>query len=187
MTVEDAGASGEVEAVVALGANLGDRTATLDAAVAELGGLPETSLMVASRWHDSVALTPEGPDPEKPPYLNGVAVLRTRLAPHALLHELRRLELAHGRDRSAAAPRWGDRTLDLDLIVHGDARLETPELTLPHPRAHERDFVLRPWLEVRPDAVLPGQGAVAQLLARLATGSESTVEPATAPETGGRP
>ena len=171
------GAGGEVEAVVALGANLGDRAATLDAAVAQLHRLPETSLVVGSRWHDSVALTPEGLDPDKPPYLNGVAVLRTRLQPHALLHELRRLELAHGRDRSTAAPRWGDRTLDLDLIVHGDARLETPELTLPHPRAHERDFVLRPWLEVRPDAVLPGRGQVAELLARATAAGASTVEP----------
>ena len=162
MTVDaarDVGDDGEgeedaetVEAVVALGANLGDRAAT-------------------SRWHDSVALTPEGLDPDKPPYLNGVVVLRTRLAPHALLHELRRLERAHGRDRSATAPRWGDRTLDLDLIVHGDARLESSELTLPHPRAHERDFVLRPWLEVRPDAVLPRQGAVADLLVRVTAAS----------------
>lgn len=186
----DAGQAGDdaehVEAVVALGANLGDRAATLDAAVAELGGLPGTALVVASRWHDSVALTPEGFDPGKPPYLNGVAVLRTRLRPHDLLQELRRLELAHGRDRSATAPRWGDRTLDLDLIVHGDTRLETPELTLPHPRAHERDFVLRPWLEVRPDAVLPGQGAVAELLARVASGSEKTVEPATTSGPGSR-
>ncbi|MER3386356.1 MAG: 2-amino-4-hydroxy-6-hydroxymethyldihydropteridine diphosphokinase [Microcella pacifica] len=175
-----------VEAVVALGANLGDRAATLDVAVAELDGLPDTALVVASRWHDSVALTPEGLNPDKPPYLNGVVVLRTRLAPHALLHKLRRVERAHGRDRSGTAPRWGDRTLDLDLVVHGDARLETSELTLPHPRAHERDFVLRPWLEVRPDAVVPGQGAVAELLARVTAAGESTVEPATAPETEGR-
>lgn len=181
MTVDEArdvGGDGEgaedgetVEAVVALGANLGDRAATLDAAVAELDGLPDTELVVASRWHDSVALTPEGLDPDKPAYLNGVAVLCTRLAPHALLRELRRLERAHGRDRSATAPRWGDRTLDLDIIVHGDTRLETSELTLPHPRAHERDFVLRPWLEVRPDAVLPGVGPIAELLARVTAAS----------------
>ncbi|QOD93510.1 2-amino-4-hydroxy-6-hydroxymethyldihydropteridine diphosphokinase [Chryseoglobus sp. 28M-23] len=178
--------AGQVEAVVALGANLGNRAGTLDAAVAELDQLPDTALVVASRWHDSVALTPEGLDPDKPPYLNGVAVLRTRLQAHALLNELRRIELAHGRDRSAAAPRWGDRTLDLDLIVHGDARFETPELTLPHPRAHERDFVLRPWLEVRPDAVVPGQGAVAELLARVTADRGATGEPAAAPEVGGR-
>lgn len=165
-----------VEAVVALGANLGDRTATLDAAVVELDRLPGTAVVAASRWHDSVALTPEGPDPDKPAYLNGVTVLRTSLDPLALLHELRRIELEHGRDRTAAAPRWGDRTLDLDLIVHGDERLESPQLTVPHPRAHERDFVLRPWLEVRRDAVLPGRGPIAELLAGLTAAGESTVE-----------
>jgi 2-amino-4-hydroxy-6-hydroxymethyldihydropteridine diphosphokinase len=153
-----------VEAVVALGANLGDRVATLDAAAAELSALPATELLAVSRWHDSVALTPRGLDPDKPAYLNGVAILSTRLGPHELLHELRRLELAHGRDRSANAERWGDRTLDLDLIVHGEVRLTTERLTLPHPRAHERDFVLRPWLEVRPRAEIDGRGAVTVLL-----------------------
>ena len=71
------------------------------------------------------------------------------------------------------ALRAGDRTLDLDIIVHGDTRLETSELTLPHPRAHERDFVLRPWFEVRPDAVLPGHGAIAELLARVTAAGEA--------------
>ncbi|MER3390592.1 MAG: 2-amino-4-hydroxy-6-hydroxymethyldihydropteridine diphosphokinase [Microcella sp.] len=174
-----------VDAVVALGANLGERAATLDTAVTELDRLPGTAVVGASRWHESVALTAEGLDLDKPAYLNGVTVLSTRLDPQALLRELRRIELAHGRDRSAAAPRWGDRTLDLDLIVHGDARLETPQLTLPHPRAHERDFVLRPWLEVRPEAVLPGRGPVAELLANLTESAVPAEQSAPSPPAGG--
>ena len=169
-----------VDAVVALGANLGDRGPTLDAAVAAMDALAGTQVVAVSRWHESVALTLSGPSTDKPAYLNGVAVLRTELSPRTLLRELRRIELAHGRDRSEHAERWGDRTLDLDLIVHGEARLSTEDLTLPHPRAHERDFVLRPWAEVRPDAVLDGYGAVADLLALLDSGPEPEPAPAAA-------
>jgi 2-amino-4-hydroxy-6-hydroxymethyldihydropteridine diphosphokinase len=81
-----------------------------------------------------------------------------------LLSLLHRIEVAHGRERRE---RWGDRTLDLDLIAYGDVISDTPELTLPHPRAAERDFVLGPWLAVDPDAVLPGRGRVADLLEDL--------------------
>ena len=161
------GAIFATDAIVALGANLGDRATTLDAAIAALAALPETRVLAVSRWHESVAHTPQGLDPDKPAYLNGVAHLATQRDPHSLLHELRRIEIDHGRDRSSGAERWGDRTLDLDLIVHGTVRLDTPELTLPHPRAHERDFVLRPWLEVQPQAVLDGHGPIVGILAQL--------------------
>lgn len=154
-------------AVVALGSNLGDRSGTLDAAVADLRALPRTRVVAVSPWHDSVALTPSGPDPDAPGYLNGVALLDTALTPHELLAHLLRIELAHGRDRRLGAPRWSDRTLDLDVISMGSLVLDDDALTLPHPRAHERDFVLRPWLEVDPAARIPGRGLVVDLVRAL--------------------
>jgi 2-amino-4-hydroxy-6-hydroxymethyldihydropteridine diphosphokinase len=151
-------------AVIALGSNLGDRAATLDSAVAALATLPESSLIAVSSWHGTVAMTLEGPDPDRPAYLNGVAVLQTHLDPYTLLDALRSIESANGRER---AERWGDRTLDLDLIAFDALEIDSPVLQIPHPRAHERDFVLAPWLEVQPDAELVGHGPIAELLTAL--------------------
>ncbi|WP_345801234.1 2-amino-4-hydroxy-6-hydroxymethyldihydropteridine diphosphokinase [Microbacterium sp. AZCO] len=153
-----------VRAVVALGANLGDRVATLRAAVADLQRLPLTAEVVAAPTIESVALKPDGPDASAPAYLNTVALVTTRLAPSVLLSYLHAIEARHGRVREE---RWGDRTLDLDLIAYGDARSDAPGLVLPHPRAAERDFVLAPWLSLDPDAELPGHGRVDALLRRL--------------------
>lgn len=161
-------------AVVALGANLGDRAATLAAALAALDRLPLTAVLAAAEPLETVALTLTGPDADAPAYLNSVALLETRLAPSVLLASLHAIEQRHGRPaRSAAAPRWQDRTLDLDLIAHGDTVSADPMLTLPHPRAVEREFVLAPWLTVDPDAVLPGAGRVDDLLAHLRSGGAS--------------
>lgn len=151
-------------AVIALGSNLGDRAATLESAVAALAALPESSVEAVSSWHGTVAMTLDGPDPDRPGYLNGVAVLHTRLDPYSLLDELRAIESAHGRERTE---HWGDRTLDLDLIAFDALEIDSPVLQIPHPRAHERDFVLAPWLEVQPDAELVGHGPIAALLAAL--------------------
>lgn len=153
-----------VTAVVALGANLGDRAATLAAAGRELERLPLTDRVVCSSAHESVAVTLDGPDAEAPAYLNAVALVTTRLAPSVLLGFLHAIEERHGRVRRE---RWGDRTLDLDLVAYGDVVSDDPRLTIPHPRAAERDFVLSPWLEVDPDAELPRAGRVDALLARL--------------------
>lgn len=153
-----------VTAVVALGSNLGDRVTTLDQAIDELRRLPLVDDVRASAPVESVAVKPEGPDADAPAYLNAVAILTTRLAPSVLLGFLHAIEDRHGRERTE---RWGDRTLDLDLIAYGDVRSDDPELTIPHPRAAERDFVLVPWLSIAPDAVLPGAGRVEDLLARL--------------------
>ncbi len=153
-----------VEAVVALGANLGDREATMAAAVEELGRLPLVDAVRASAPIESVAVTLEGPDAGAPAYLNAVAILTTRLAPSVLLGYLHAIEERHGRERRV---RWGDRTLDLDLIAYADVVSDGPALLLPHPRAAERDFVLAPWLELDPDATLPGVGRVDAALARL--------------------
>ncbi len=150
--------------VIALGTNLGDRDRTLDDAVEALRRLPGLSVAAASAIHETVAVTEHGPDPDRPRYGNRVVSGRTSLAPEALLDALLRIERVFGRVRTE---RWGDRTLDLDLIVQGDRTIDRPGLLLPHPRAHERTFVLAPWLEVDPDAVLPGRGRVRHLLAAL--------------------
>lgn len=154
-------------AVVAIGANLGDTTGTIHAAVRELGELPLTGRVVCSDPVESVAVTVDGPDPTKPGYLNAVALVDTRIAPSILLAELHRIEARHGRVRRE---RWGDRTLDLDLIAYGDVSSDDPRLTLPHPHAHERDFVLAPWYGVDPRAILPGRGAVGDLLRAVREG-----------------
>jgi 2-amino-4-hydroxy-6-hydroxymethyldihydropteridine diphosphokinase len=156
-----------VEAVVALGANLGDRARTIAEAVAALGHLPLVDDVRASEPIESVALKPEGPDAAAPGYLNAVALVTTRLAPSVLLGFLHAIEERHGRERRE---RWGDRTLDLDLIAYGDVVSDDPALLLPHPRAAERDFVLGPWLQLDPEATLPGTGRVAAALARLRDG-----------------
>lgn len=164
---EDAPRSGEhtaVTAVVALGTNLGDRRAMLDAAVAELHRLPLTEDVRVADPIESVAVTQDGPDENAPAYLNSVALLRTQLAPSVLLGLLHTIEARHGRVRRE---RWGDRTLDLDLIAYGDLISDDPHLLVPHPRAAERDFVLQPWLLLDADAVVPGVGRVDELLARL--------------------
>jgi 2-amino-4-hydroxy-6-hydroxymethyldihydropteridine diphosphokinase len=154
----------EMPAVIALGANQGDRAATLHDAVRELADADGVELVAISSLHETVALRPDGPDPDAPAYLNAVALIRTTLTPRALLDLLHVIESDHGRVR---AERWGDRTLDLDIVDFAGMQSDRGDLTLPHPRAAERDFVLRPWLEVDPDAVLAGHGRVADLLAGL--------------------
>ncbi|HVX08029.1 2-amino-4-hydroxy-6-hydroxymethyldihydropteridine diphosphokinase [Humibacter sp.] len=151
-------------AVVAFGSNLGDREATIRAALDDLASTPEVRVDAVSPLIETAALRLDGVDEDAPRYLNGVALVSTALDPHALLDELQRIEDANGRVR---LERWGDRTLDLDLIAMGDRRIEDDRLTLPHPRAAERGFVLAPWLDVDPDAELPGLGRVDALLAGL--------------------
>ena len=153
-----------VAAVVALGANLGRRAETLAAAVEELSRLALTSDVCVSEPIETVAVTLDGEDEDAPRYLNAVALLQTRLAPAELLASLHRIEARHGRVRRE---RWDDRTLDLDLIVYGDERIDRDDLVVPHPRAHEREFVLAPWAQVDPDAEIPGRGRVTDLLRGL--------------------
>lgn len=150
--------------LLAFGANLGDRGETIRAAQAELAAAPGLHRFEASPLRETIALTTEGPDPDAPRYLNGVARADTTLPPHELLDLLQAVESAHGRERHA---RWGDRTLDIDLILYGGRVIKDDRLTVPHPRAHERDFVLSPWLDLEPGAVLMGHGRVADLLARI--------------------
>ncbi|HEX4232927.1 MAG TPA: 2-amino-4-hydroxy-6-hydroxymethyldihydropteridine diphosphokinase [Caldimonas sp.] len=148
-------AGSPVDAYVGLGSNLGDRAAEIERALAELAALPATTLLARSSLYRSAPVDAGGDD-----YLNAVAQLRTTLAPLALLHALHVIEQAHGRQRPFAnAPR----TLDLDLLLHGDAVLAGDALTLPHPRLHERAFVLVPLAEIAPALVIPGRGSIAAL------------------------
>lgn len=160
-----------VPAVVALGANLGDRRATLERA---RRALAERVLTAGLAVSDLVETDPVG-GPEQPDFLNAVAVGLTRLSPTALLRTLHEIEAESGRVREI---RWGPRTLDLDLIQYGDPATGTDvlssseRLTLPHPRAHERGFVLVPWLQADPDAVLridDRPQRVAELVAQVDT------------------
>ncbi|MER7448284.1 2-amino-4-hydroxy-6-hydroxymethyldihydropteridine diphosphokinase [Microbacterium sp. NPDC097977] len=154
----------EAVAVVAFGANLGDREATIRAAADRIARLPLVSGVRLSPLFETVALRLDGPDPEAPGYVNAVALVTTRLAPSILLGMLHAVEDEHGRERHE---RWGDRTLDLDLIAYGDESADDERLQLPHPRAAERLFVLEPWLALDPDAELPGRGRVADLVTSL--------------------
>ena len=147
-------------AFIALGANLGDARAALDAAFVALATLPETRLRAASSIYRSAPIDSSGPD-----YLNAVALLDTALTADALLAELQRIEAGHGRERPY---RNAPRTLDLDLLLYGDERIATPALTVPQPRLHERAFVLLPLAEVAPERVVPGRGRVDALVAGVA-------------------
>lgn len=160
--------------VIALGANLGDRGSALRAAAAAIAAVPGVRPVASSHEVESVAATPDGPDPSRPRYRNAVVVVDTDLSPQTLLDALHGIEDDHGRTREV---RWGDRTLDLDVVAVDDLRLDTPTLTVPHPRAAERDFVLAPWADADPDAMLPGHGPVAALLAALGDTTERIDEP----------
>jgi 2-amino-4-hydroxy-6-hydroxymethyldihydropteridine diphosphokinase len=146
-------------AYVGLGANLGDALGALRAAVAALAGLPGTRRAAVSSLYRSAPIDSSGPD-----YLNAVAALDTMLDPHQLLAALQAIELDHGRERPY---RNAPRTLDLDLLLHGDAVIATPTLTLPHPRLHERAFVLVPLAEIAPGLVVPGVGTIEAVLLRV--------------------
>lgn len=152
----------ELPAVLSLGSNLGDRQATLLAAATEIAAIPGVTLTGVSSIVESGALKPNGIDATAPKYLNAVVAIRTALSPERLLEETAKIERAHGRVRSEA---WGDRTLDIDIVAVGNLRMKTETVTIPHPRAAERAFVLVPWLELQPEARLPGYGRVAELVA----------------------
>jgi 2-amino-4-hydroxy-6-hydroxymethyldihydropteridine diphosphokinase len=148
-------------AVVALGSNLRPRRATLLAAVDELGALPGTRVLAVSGLCETAPVDCAG---DAPAFVNGACLLETALGPRALLDALLAIERRHGRVRGEDVPRHAPRTLDLDLILHGESVVDEPGLTLPHPRAHERLFVLEPAAEVAPALVHPVLGAtLAQL------------------------
>lgn len=156
--------------VIAFGSNQGDREATLRAAVRDLSAIDGVTVTAVSALVESHAVKLAGVDETAPSYLNGVVLAQTTLTPERLLDELQRIELEHGRVR---LERWGDRTLDLDLVAVVEAdgtwvQRSSERLVLPHPRASERAFVLAPWAQLDADAEIPGHGRITELLAPIA-------------------
>ena len=151
-----------VRAFVGLGSNLGERRETLRAAIGRLRGLAEVDVKGVSTFRDTEPVDYL----DQPRFLNGAVEIETELSARALLGALLELERAFGRDRATALPH-GQRTLDLDLLLYGDATIDEPLLRVPHPRLHERRFVLEPLAELDPDLEVPGQGSVQTLLSRL--------------------
>ena len=149
-------------AFVGIGSNLGDRASALEQALDAIGALPATTVTRVSsiRETDAVGLV------DQPRFLNGAVELETGLAPEALLAALLAAEQALGRDRRGVA-QGGPRTIDLDLLLYDGRRIRRSELEIPHPRLHERRFVLEPLAELDPSLEVPGKGAVQTLLARL--------------------
>lgn len=151
-----------ITAYIALGANLGDRAASLRRAIEVLGSGSDVRVTRVSSFLENPAV---GGPADAPPFLNAVAEVRTRLSPALLLARLLETEQAMGRVRRE---RWGPRTIDLDLLMYSDLVLSTDELTLPHPRLHERRFVLAPLAEIAPDLVHPTlRKSVRELLDQL--------------------
>lgn len=152
-------------AVLALGSNLGDRLGMLQGALDALGKMPGVDVVAVSGVYETA---PVGGPPGQDPYLNAVILVDTRLSASVLLERCLAVEGALGRHRTE---RWGPRTLDIDVITYDDQVSADEALTLPHPRAYERAFVLVPWLSVDQGATLPGRGRVAELAAARRTDS----------------
>jgi 2-amino-4-hydroxy-6-hydroxymethyldihydropteridine diphosphokinase len=146
-------------AFVALGSNLAHPRRQIARAVAALARLPRTRIAALS---PNYMTAPLACDVDQPDYVNAVVALRTSLGPRALLAHLQAIERAQGRERGPASPRNAPRTLDLDLLLFGRRLVRLPQLTIPHPRMHERAFVLTPLFDIAPAVAIPGRG-----LARL--------------------
>lgn len=151
-----------VQAAIGLGGNVGDSITRLRAAMDALDTLPGCRVTARSPLYR----TPAWGVTEQEDFINAVVLLQTGLLPLALLDSMLKIERAHGRNRSTET-RWGPRTLDLDLLLYGDAQLDLPGLQVPHPQMHRRAFVLVPLLAVDADAVIPGIGSAQAMLAQL--------------------
>jgi 2-amino-4-hydroxy-6-hydroxymethyldihydropteridine diphosphokinase len=167
-----AGPARPARVVLALGSNLGDRMANLQSAVDALSGPPGLEFLAVSPVYETAPVC----GPSQPDFLNAVLVASTLLPPRAVLNRCQGAEAARHRDRVVT---WGPRTLDVDVIAYDDVISDDPVLTLPHPRAHERAFVLAPWHDVDPGAQLPGRGKVADLLGAVTSATSAAgAEPA---------
>jgi 2-amino-4-hydroxy-6-hydroxymethyldihydropteridine diphosphokinase len=148
-------------AVLSVGSNLGDRQANLHGALTSLADTPDVYVVDASPVYET---TPVGARKGSDDFLNAVLIIDTTLSADTLLDRARAVEQAYGRERREPK---SPRTLDIDLIVLGDKRLDSDELRLPHPRAHERAFVLQPWYDIDPEGEIPGEGRIEDLLGKL--------------------
>lgn len=147
-----------MKAVLSLGSNLGNSAEILSSAAEALNEVSE--VIALSSFYQT---RPVG-GPPQPDFINAVVIIETNLEPEELLLVAQAIEGAHGRERNENSVKWGPRFLDIDLIKCDEMLINSPDLTIPHPRAHEREFVLRPWNEIDPAATLPGFGAISQLL-----------------------
>lgn len=148
-------------AYVALGSNLDDPSAQIRAALLRLQTLEATRLVSTSRLYRSAPLGPQ----DQPEFVNAVVGLLTHLEPRELLVRLKQVEADMGRE--VPVRRWGPRRIDLDLLVYGTQRIDEPDLIVPHPGVPERNFVLYPLRDIAPDLIVPGQGSVTSLAARV--------------------
>lgn len=157
-----------IRACIGLGANIGRPAEAVQAAIAAMGELPESRVLAASRLYR----TPAWGGVSQPDFINAAVLLETRLTPEALLRELLAIERRAGRQRSAetASLKWGPRTLDLDLLLYGNQRINRPGLRVPHPYLHERAFALVPLAEIAADAEIPGHGRVGEALRHVDVG-----------------
>ncbi|MDQ3510613.1 MAG: 2-amino-4-hydroxy-6-hydroxymethyldihydropteridine diphosphokinase [Pseudomonadota bacterium] len=153
---------GSVIAHVGLGSNLGDGPRIIQATLQAIGSLPHTRLLRTSRLYR----TPAWGRTEQPDFTNAVAMIQTGMPAQALLAAM--LEIERGAGRERGADRWGPRTLDLDLLLYGDAMIDEPGLRVPHPHLHERAFALLPLVEIAPSVLIPGVGPAHLALAGLA-------------------
>lgn len=153
------------DAYIALGSNLGDRASNIQGALDSISELKGMELVRASTVIETAPVGPDG----QGPYLNAAAHIRTGLRARSLLKELLLIEQRFGRDR-AKEQRWGPRTLDLDLLIYGNLSIDEPGLCIPHPRLHERDFVLIPLAEIAPDLVVPVHMKTPQAMLGALTG-----------------
>lgn len=149
-----------VTAYLALGSNLDNPLTQVTQACAEINALPGTELIACSPWYISQAVGPG----QQPDFINGVVQVATSLAAPALLQALQGIENNHQRRREI---RWGARTLDLDILLYGDAEIATSTLSVPHPYLHRRNFVVYPLADLAPNLILPNGQALAQLRAQL--------------------
>lgn len=147
-----------MRAVLSLGSNLGNSAEILSSASEALNEVSE--VIALSSFYQT---RPIG-GPPQPDFLNAVVIIETNLEPEELLLVAQAIESAHGRERNDSTVKWGPRFLDIDLIKCDEMLINSPELTIPHPRAHERGFVLQPWIEIDPTATLPGFGSISHLL-----------------------
>jgi 2-amino-4-hydroxy-6-hydroxymethyldihydropteridine diphosphokinase len=147
-----------VRSALALGSNIGDSVATLEAATQALTAIPGIELEAKSSWYRTKAVGPPQPD-----YINACIILQVKMSPQELLDTLLAIEQKFGRVRRE---RWGARSLDLDILLYDDLILDTPNLQIPHPRMHERAFVLVPLLEIAPDWIEPVSGLTIKQLVK---------------------
>jgi 2-amino-4-hydroxy-6-hydroxymethyldihydropteridine diphosphokinase len=162
-------------AYIGLGANQGDLADTLNAALESIRSIERSDFVAASPFYTSEPIDAPGPD-----FLNAVASIDTELEPYALLLHLHDIELMLGRKRRGGEKKNAPRKVDLDLLLFGNVIMRSTPLTLPHPRLHERGFVLRPLLDIAPDLELPGLGPARQFLETVADQRVQLAEPAPA-------